>query len=75
MEKFGYNGPFALSCDDTKLHTCFHPYFDSKRQAFVVLGSIGEPYIIPSPESLRDAVERGVLQKATKVFIRLRVLI
>ena len=64
-----YNGPFALSCDDTKLHPYLHPYFDKEKDAFLLLGNAGEPYIIPDPSEFKRVVQAGNIHKATKVRI------
>ena len=62
-----YDGPVALSCDDTKLLAAFRPYYDRELDGFYVIGHVGEPYQITDVEAFREVTESGILEKATKV--------
>lgn len=64
-----YNGTFALSCDDTKLHPAYHPFYDHNRQSFVVLGAAGNLILIPDEEALKEILYNPQIQKATKVQV------
>ena len=62
-----YDGPVALSCDDTKLLAAFRPYYDWELDGFYVIGHVGEPYQITDVEAFCEVTESGILEKATKV--------
>ncbi|KAF9022435.1 hypothetical protein BDZ89DRAFT_1018917 [Hymenopellis radicata] len=62
-----YDGPVALSCDDTKLLASFRPYWDEDRQSYVVLGATGEPVLLTDPSEFEAIIEQYQLEKATKL--------
>ena len=67
LQKLDYDGPVALSCDDTKLLPSLRPYFDKEKHGYFVMGNIGEPYQLPDPDAFEGVVTSSQLQKATKV--------
>lgn len=51
LKKLGYTGPVGLSCDDTKLSSALHPYWDRDADCYVILGSCGDPIQVSDVES------------------------
>jgi len=43
LASISYNGPVALSCDDTKLFSTFWLYWDSAQQAHFLIGTLEGP--------------------------------
>lgn len=64
-----YNGPVALSCDDTKLLAALRPYYNQELDGYYMIGHIGEPYRIADVDAFREVTESGILEKATKVWV------
>lgn len=69
LVKLGYNGPFHLSVDDTKLSPSLRPWYDHDRKAWVLLGTPGEPPLLPSPDQIANTMERTQHEKATQVSV------
>lgn len=67
--KLKYNGPLALSCDDTKLHAALRTCWDSETKNHILIGGVGEPRIVASPEELEKALQELDVQKASKVSL------
>ncbi|THG99770.1 hypothetical protein EW026_g2653 [Hermanssonia centrifuga] len=67
INKLEYHGPLGLSCDDTKLHPAFRPYYTNGDDGCYILGGTGEPLQIANPDEFNDAVTSGQLEKATKL--------
>src|SRR6266511_3182365 len=67
LQTLDYDGPLALSCNDTKLHTTFHLYWDSKKQAHFLVGSIDGPLLVLDPEVMKEVIDSAKAQKAVKV--------
>jgi hypothetical protein len=67
LKQLGYEGPVALSCDDTKLLASLRPYYDHDCEGYYLMGHIGEPLLLPDPDAFRDVVESHEIRKATKV--------
>ena len=67
LEELQYNGPVALSCDDTKLLPSLRPYYDQDRDGYFLMGHVGEPLQLLDHEAFRIVVKENNLQKATKV--------
>lgn len=51
LRQLGYEGPVALSCDDTKLLASLCPYYNHDREGYYLMGHIGEPLLLPDPEA------------------------
>ncbi|KAI0309338.1 hypothetical protein OF83DRAFT_1179744 [Amylostereum chailletii] len=49
-----YDGPLAISYDDTKLHASLRTYWDESAQTHFLVGHKGEPIAIASTEVLQD---------------------
>lgn len=67
VKSLGYDGPVALSCDDTKLHPAYRTYWDAERQMHFLVGGTGDPIAIASVEELRSVISDGKIMKASKV--------
>lgn len=67
IHKLQYTGPLALSCDDTKLHAALRTCWDSDAQVHILLGGVGEPRRVASPEELEEALIELGSGKASKV--------
>ena len=67
LEDLQYNGPVALSCDDTKLLPSLRPYYDQDREGYFLMGHVGEPLQLLDHEAFRIVVKENSLKKATKV--------
>ncbi|KAG7095522.1 hypothetical protein E1B28_006260 [Marasmius oreades] len=67
LSVMAYNGPVALSCDDTKLLPALRPYYDKPNDCYYVIGAVGKPLILGGPDEFRDIVKEGVIVKATKL--------
>ncbi|KAI0825548.1 hypothetical protein BC629DRAFT_1586451 [Irpex lacteus] len=67
LQELRYKGPLALSCDDTKLHAALRTCWDSETKKHVLLGGVGEPRIVASPEELEQALQDLDGQKASKL--------
>ncbi|KAI0038584.1 hypothetical protein FA95DRAFT_1505344 [Auriscalpium vulgare] len=69
LKQLSYTGPVGLACDDTKLHAALRPYWDQQRKCHVLLGGVGEPLVIVDPENLSAELQKGRIQKATKIRV------
>lgn len=69
LTRIGYDGPVALSCDDTKLHAAFRTYWDAEKQVHMLVGGTGDPMAVADPEELQRVLAEPTLEKATKVFL------
>ena len=67
LEDLQYNGPVALSCDDTKLLPSLRPYYDQDREGYFLMGHVGEPLQLLDHEAFRTVVKEKNLEKGTKV--------
>ncbi|KIJ45455.1 hypothetical protein M422DRAFT_250768 [Sphaerobolus stellatus SS14] len=67
IQKVRYDGPLALSCDDTKLLPAYHMYYCKKKEKRFLLGTVGEPLAVADPDELQKFLENSAPQKATKL--------
>jgi len=67
LDSIKYTGPVGLSCDDTKLFPVFRPYWDAAKDAYFVVGCTGSPLRIADIEDFNSQLQRGLLEKVTKV--------
>ena len=67
LDSIKYTRPVGLSCDDTKLFPAFCPYWDATKEAYYVVGCTGSPFHIADIEDFNFQLQRGLLEKATKV--------
>jgi hypothetical protein len=74
LDSINYIGPVGLSCDDTKLFAAFRPYWDAKEETYYVVGCTGPPLRIANIEEFDRQLQRGCLEKATKVGSDLHLL-
>lgn len=68
LKVLNYEGPLALSCDDTQLLLALRPYYDVKKGQHFLLGIDGEPMLLAEPEKFEEIVQEGRIEKATKVY-------
>ena len=47
-----YNGPIALSCDDTKLHPGLRTYWDASQECHFLVGTTGDPLAVRDVDSI-----------------------
>lgn len=69
LDSIKHTGPVGLSCDDTKLFPAFRPYWDASEEAHYVVGCAGSPVRIVNIEDFTSQLQRGLLEKATKVSV------
>jgi hypothetical protein len=69
LDKLGYDGPVGLSCDDTKLKASLRTYWDPERKQYLLVGGVGEPRAVANMDEMRQLLENGAPEKATKVII------
>ena len=74
IQDLRYTGPVALSCDDTKLHAAYRTYWDPAQQSHVLVGGIGPPPVVPTPDELEQLLTEHRDEKATKVSVRISQL-
>jgi hypothetical protein len=67
LKELQYDGPVALSCDDTKLLASLRPYYDQDREGYFLMGHVGKPLQLLDHEAFRTVVNENKLVKATKV--------
>ncbi|KIJ91177.1 hypothetical protein K443DRAFT_115413 [Laccaria amethystina LaAM-08-1] len=69
LKKIDYDGPIALSCDDTKLLASFRPYFDKELDGHYVMGHVGKPLRLLDPSNFSDMTRNlnNNLEKASKL--------
>jgi hypothetical protein len=61
-----YNGPVALSCDDSKLFGSSRLYFDSNENKHYY-GAVGGLILVPNPDDIKTMMSDPTVVKATKV--------
>lgn len=69
LEAVSYNGPVALSCDDTKLHAAWRLYYDKEKDGHYLVGAVDEPHFVADPEALCDIIDSAGLELATKLCL------
>ncbi|PPQ87308.1 hypothetical protein CVT25_002058 [Psilocybe cyanescens] len=62
-----FNGPVALSCDDTKLFATYRLYWDAELKSYYLVGGIDGPLRVADPDSVKEVIEAAKSEKATKV--------
>jgi hypothetical protein len=62
-----YNGPVALSCDDSKLFGSLRLYFDGNKNKHYLVGAVGGPILVPKPHDIKTVMSDPTVVKATKV--------
>ncbi|KAJ3554974.1 hypothetical protein NM688_g2825 [Phlebia brevispora] len=63
-----YDGPVALSCDDTKLHPAYRTCWDPDKQVHMLVGGTDEPLAVANPEELQELLNgRSEDAKASKL--------
>ena len=68
LKALNYTGPVGLSCDDTKLFSSLRLYWDSDEDSYFLVGGVDGPYRVADPESVKEVISEGKIQKATKVL-------
>jgi len=69
LKKIDYDGPVALSCDDTKLLASFRPYYDKELDGYFVMGHVGKPFRLLDPTSFSEITDTNGLEKASKLRV------
>ncbi|KAK1223302.1 hypothetical protein PQX77_013840 [Marasmius sp. AFHP31] len=69
LDIMNWNGPVAVSCDDTKLTPALRPYYNKAEDQYYLIGAVGKPLILPSLDEFKKIVTQGLAEKATKVAL------
>jgi len=67
VKSIHYDGPVALSCDDTKLHPVLRTYWDAAKECHFIVGTTGDPIAIDNENLIRELVASAKKDAATKV--------
>ena len=67
LDKLGWSGPVFIAADETKMDASLREIYDVRREAWVLLGTPGEPPILPNPEAVKTAIAEGRYEKANQV--------
>ena len=67
LQTLNYDGPVGLSCDDTKLFATYRLYWDSKENAYFLIGGVDGPIRVADPDNIKQVIQDVKAQKATKV--------
>ncbi|KAJ6573789.1 hypothetical protein DFH09DRAFT_915806 [Mycena vulgaris] len=62
-----YDGPVALSCDDTKLFPSLQLYTDKEKHADFLVGGVDGPIRVADPEAMKKILADPKIVKGTKV--------
>jgi hypothetical protein len=62
-----YDGPVALSCDDSKLFGSLRLYFDGNENKHYLVGAVGGPILVPNLDDIKTVMSDPTVVKATKV--------
>jgi hypothetical protein len=62
-----YNGPLAISCDDTKLLASLRLYWSSKDNLYFLVGGIDRPESVEDPDKVFIVMNDPSIEKGTKV--------
>jgi hypothetical protein len=71
IQALGYDGPVALSCDDSKLVPALRTYWDPQKECFLVVGGVEEPLAVADIEELQAVLKENPPEKGDKVCVRL----
>ncbi|KAI0069937.1 hypothetical protein K474DRAFT_1609629 [Panus rudis PR-1116 ss-1] len=67
LQQLGYNGPVALSCDDTKLCSALRMCWSKEENCILLVGAIGGALRVADAEEARKLVNSTSNSLATKV--------
>ncbi|KAK1226504.1 Methionine--tRNA ligase, mitochondrial [Marasmius sp. AFHP31] len=67
LDIMNWDGPVAISCDDTKLTPALRPYYNKAEDQYYLVGAVGKPLVLASPDDFRRVVTQGLAEKATKL--------
>ncbi|KAF8814342.1 hypothetical protein BYT27DRAFT_7250098 [Phlegmacium glaucopus] len=67
LNQLQYDGPVALSCDDTELLASLRPYYNQDRKGYFLIGHVGQPLQLLDHEAFQIVVNENNLKKATKL--------
>ncbi|CAL1711140.1 unnamed protein product [Somion occarium] len=67
LKSLNYDGPVALSCDDTKLSASWRLVQKSEDEGLLLIGGIGGPIRVPDPAAAQAIIDSGKVSEATKV--------
>jgi hypothetical protein len=75
LEAVNYEGPLALSCDDSKLFASLRLYWDNKEEKHFLVGAVGGPILVPNPDDIKALMSDPSVVKAVKVRLIWSLLI
>ena len=64
-----YEGPVALSCDDSKLFGSLRLYWNGEEEKHYLVGAVGGPILVPNPDDIKALMSDPKLVKATEVSL------
>jgi len=68
LETLDYDGPLALSCDDTILFATFRLYWDSQEKNYFLVGGVNGKILVANPDQVRETLAIAKVEKAMKVM-------
>jgi hypothetical protein len=67
LDMLKYDGMVGLSCDDTKLFSALHLFWDGEKDKHFLVGSTQGPFKVADPEWIQEVLEYTKKHKTTKV--------
>ncbi|VDB97830.1 unnamed protein product [Peniophora sp. CBMAI 1063] len=67
LAKLSFDGPVHLAEDDTDITASLDAFWSVEKDAYILVGTPGEPPILPDPDILRKAIQEGAYAKASHV--------
>ncbi|KAJ3819239.1 hypothetical protein F5880DRAFT_1616648 [Lentinula raphanica] len=67
LNDIAYDGPVAISCDDTKLFSTLQLYWDGSKESYFLVGGTGGPIKVVDPDSVQKYMNNPNVTKGTKV--------
>lgn len=67
LDMLKYDGMAGLSCDNTKLFSALHLFWDGEKDKHFLVGSTEGPLEVADPEQMKGVLEYAKKHKATKV--------
>jgi len=69
LRAVNYEGPVALSCNDSKLFASLWLYWDGEEEKHYLGGAVGGPILVPNPDDIKALMSDPKLVKATEVSL------
>lgn len=67
LKSLDYTGPTCLSCDDTKLLSGLHLYWNGEEKAHYLVGGVGGPIFVPDIDNLQALMTDPTIVEGKKV--------